>query len=103
MNRSKTAPISLDYPACPASLDTLKVSVPPAVKLAAAGTGGQRLLPTSSPPRSPVPKHHRCIYTHDDWNRRWKSRRRDSSQRAKPLLTTNPPEIRVCSRQLNPI
>ena len=36
MTRSKTAPISLDYPACPASLDTLKVSVPPAVKLAAA-------------------------------------------------------------------
>jgi len=32
---SKTAPISLDYPACPASLDTFKVSVPPAVKLAA--------------------------------------------------------------------
>jgi len=30
---SKTAPISLDYPACPASLDTLEVSVPPAVKL----------------------------------------------------------------------
>jgi hypothetical protein len=33
MNRSKTALISLDYPACPASLDTLEVSVPPAVKL----------------------------------------------------------------------
>ena len=30
---SKTAPTSLDYPACPASLDTLEVSVPPAVKL----------------------------------------------------------------------
>ena len=35
---SKTAPTSLDYPACPASLGTLKVSVPPAVKLAAAIT-----------------------------------------------------------------
>jgi len=33
MSRSKTALTSLDYPACPASLDTLEVSVPPAVKL----------------------------------------------------------------------
>jgi hypothetical protein len=33
MSRSKTALTSLDYPACPASLDTLEVWVPPAVKL----------------------------------------------------------------------
>jgi len=35
MKASKTAPTSLDYPACPASLDILKISMPPAVKLAA--------------------------------------------------------------------
>ena len=35
LTASATALISLDYPACPASLDILEVSMPPAVKLAA--------------------------------------------------------------------
>ncbi len=39
-------------PGCPVSLDTLKVSVPPTVKLAAVSTRDQRPIPASSPLRS---------------------------------------------------
>ena len=42
---SKTAPTSLEYPACPASLDILKVSMPPAVLLAAASCAQPTLYP----------------------------------------------------------
>jgi hypothetical protein len=35
--------------------------------------------------------HHRCIYMHDDWNRRWKSRRRDRSHSLSPSLQRDRP------------